>query len=155
MKNDSDEVSQISGLPKNPKISNLNWSPDQSKIAFTNTAEDGVNLWILDLNSASAKKVSDLKLNANIGSVINWFSDSKSLLIKVIPKDKPELINSNIVVQVGPKVSTNFGKKQNRTYQDLLKNKVDEHNFQQLVTSDLFTISINGKAKKWLESNMY
>ena len=156
LKNDSDEVSQISGLPKNPKISNLNWSPDQSKIAFTNTAEDGVNLWILDLNSASAKKVSDLKLNANIGSVINWFSDSKSLLIKVIPKDKSELINSNIVVPVGPKVSTNFGEKaQNRTYQDLLKNKVDEHNFQQLVTSDLFTVSINGKAKKWLESNMY
>ncbi len=156
LKNDSGVVSQISGLPKNPKISNLNWSPDQNKIAFTNTTENGVNLWILDLNSARAKKVSELKLNANIGSVINWFSDSNSLLIKVIPEEKTELINSGSVVPVGPKVSTNFGEKaQNRTYQDLLKNKVDEYNFQQLVTSDLFIVSINGIAKKWLDSNMF
>ncbi len=156
LKNDSQEVIQISGLPKNPKISNLNWSPDQNKIAFTNTTEDGVNLWILDLNNARAKKLSELKLNANIGSPINWFSDGNSLLIKSIPKNKSELINSRSVVPVGPKVSTNFGEKaQNRTYQDLLKNKADEYNFQQLVTSDLFTVTINGITKKWLESDMY
>ena len=33
----SQNTNQIKGIPKKLKASNLNWSPDQSKIAFTNT----------------------------------------------------------------------------------------------------------------------
>ena len=35
---------QIKGLPKNPKLANIKWSPDQTKIAMTNTKEEGVEL---------------------------------------------------------------------------------------------------------------
>ena len=55
---DKDEV-QVKGLPQNPSIANLSWSPDETKIAFTNTAATGVELWILDLATAEAKKISD------------------------------------------------------------------------------------------------
>ena len=56
----------------------------------------------------------------------------------------------------GPVVSVNDGKKaQNRTYQDLLKNKYDEHNFENLVISDLYKVSLKGKRVKWLSSDMY
>ena len=89
-----DEPSSIKGMLTNMKISNLNWSPDQTKIAFTNTTELGVDLWILDLKTSSAKKVFDLKLNSNIGSVINWFSDSKNMLVKVIPSNKQDIIEA-------------------------------------------------------------
>ena len=152
----SQNINQIKGLPKKLKVSNLNWSPDQSKIAFTNTTDKGVFLWVLDLKKSEATKVSELKLNANIGSVINWFSDSKYMLVKVLPENKSELINPKNVIPNGPKVSTNFGEKaQNRTYQDLLKNKTDEFNFELLATSELYKISIQGKSEKWLDSNMY
>ena len=33
---------QIKGLPKNPKLANIKWSPAQTKIAMTNTKEEGV-----------------------------------------------------------------------------------------------------------------
>ena len=156
LKDDNEKVNEISGMPRKPKISNLNWSPDQSKIAFTNTTEEGVYLWILDLSKSEVRKVSELKLNANIGSVINWLSDSNSMIIKVLPENRSKIINSGSVIPTGPTVSTNFGEKaQNRTYQDLLKNKTDEFNFQQLATSELYKISINGKFEKWLDSNMY
>ncbi|RYZ79306.1 MAG: S9 family peptidase, partial [Proteobacteria bacterium] len=45
---------QVMGLPKNPKIANLYWSPDESKIAFSNTSDTGVELWVLDIASAKA-----------------------------------------------------------------------------------------------------
>ena len=36
------EIKQVTGLPSNPKIANVNWSPDDSKISFTNTISSGV-----------------------------------------------------------------------------------------------------------------
>ena len=46
-------VNQVKGLPKNPKLSNFSWSPDQTKIALTNTTSQGVELWLLDLKTGS------------------------------------------------------------------------------------------------------
>ncbi len=48
------------------------------------------------------------------------------------------------------------GKKaQNRTYQDLLQNKNDEHNFEQLALSDIYKVSMDGSSEKWLGNAMY
>ena len=48
--------SDVKGLPANANISNLSWSPDESKMAFTHTTENGNELWILDLKTTTAKK---------------------------------------------------------------------------------------------------
>ena len=149
-------VNQVKGLPENPKLSNFSWSPDQTKIALTNTTGEGVELWMLDLEKGAVSKLTKPNLNANVGSVINWSSDSKSMLVKVISPNKKPLINTSLIVPDGPTVSTNFGEKaQNRTYQDLLKNKSDEHNFEQLATSTIHKVYLNGDSEKWLDEAMY
>ena len=155
LKNKRSEIEDIIGIPSNPKIANINWSPNQKNIAFTNTSSDGVNLWVLNLESRSLVKLSDLKLNSNIGDVINWLNDSE-ILIKVIPENKKELIDQSNIVPLGPTISSNDGENaQNRTYQDLLKNKTDEFNFEQLVTSDIYKVSLDGKTRKWLDADMF
>ena len=155
LKNKRSEIEDIIGIPSNPKIANINWSPNQKNIAFTNTSSDGVKLWVLNLESRSLVKLSDLKLNSNIRDVINWLNDSE-ILIKVIPENKKELIDQSDIVPLGPTISSNDGENaQNRTYQDLLKNKTDEFNFEQLVTSDLYKVDLNGRINKWLDSDMY
>lgn len=53
--NDKTEV-QVKNLPANPKISNTAFSPDEKKLAFTHTTDKGVELWIVDLETATAKK---------------------------------------------------------------------------------------------------
>ena len=149
-------VNQVKGLPENPKLSNFSWSPDQTKIALTNTTNEGVELWMLDLEKGGVSKLTKPNLNANVGSVISWSADSKSMLVKVISPNKKPLINTSLIVPDGPTVSTNFGEKaQNRTYQDLLKNKSDEHNFEQLATSTIYKVYLNGDSEKWLEEAMY
>ncbi len=154
--NNQSNLFQVSGLPSDPKLSNFTFSPDQKKIAFTDTTSSGVEAWALDLNSNLLKKLTEPKVNANLRDVINWFEDSKSILVKMIPNTKQNLINTAESISIGPIVSVNDGKKaQNRTYQDLLKNKNDEHNFENLAISDLHKVSLKGEITKWLSKAMY
>ncbi|GAB5466540.1 MAG: prolyl oligopeptidase family serine peptidase [Candidatus Kapaibacteriales bacterium] len=147
---------QVKGLPNNAKLTNISWSPDQKKIAMTHTTDEGVELWVLDIDSKMAKRLTGPSLNANLGSPLDWFEDSKSLLVKMIPDSRKPLINNETAVPTGPTISVNDGKKaQNRTYQDLLKNKNDEHNFEQLVTAELYKVDLNGNQSKWLGSDTY
>lgn len=147
---------QVSGLPENSKISNLSWSPNEKKIAFTNTTASGVELWVIDVVSASAKKITSDNLNANLGSPFNWMKDNESLLVKVLPKNRPSLIDLKKDLPKGPTVSVSDGaKSQNRTYQDLLKNKTDETNFDILVTSELYKVSLSGTAELYKSAGIY
>lgn len=152
----NNEPVQVKGLPSSPKLTNFRWSPDQSKLALTNTTSIGVEVWIIDIETASATKITEANINANLRSAIQWFKDGKSLLVKVIASNKQPLINTETAVPTGPIISVNEGKKaQNRTYQDLLKDKNDEHNFEQLALSELYKVNLDGSKKKWLSSDMY
>lgn len=150
------EPVQVKGLTETARLTNFLWSPNQKKMAFTNTTSEGVELWVLDVESARATKLSKATVNANMGDVINWFSDNESLLIKMIPDSRKELINTENTIPTGPTVSLSDGTKaQNRTYQDLLKNKNDEFNFEQLALSKLEKISLDGNHSEWLDAAMY
>ncbi|MFA7445342.1 MAG: prolyl oligopeptidase family serine peptidase [Flavobacteriaceae bacterium] len=147
---------QIKGLPENPRLSNFAWSPDESKMAFTHTTRTGVEVWIVDFKTLSAKKLTDAKANANLGNPITWFKDGNSLLVRMLPKNRPELIDTKTALPTGPIVTVSDGNlAQNRTYQDLLKNKTDEENFDILTTSELYKVDLNGKAILWKEKAIY
>lgn len=156
LKSDNQTPVDVSGLPENPRLSNFSWSPDQEKIAFTHTIESGLELWYLDMATAKARKLTDGILNGNMRDVINWFEDSNAMIVKVLPEDRKPLIDTNDAVPTGPTISVASGEKaQNRTYQDLLQNKNDEHNFEQLAQSVLHKINLDGSSEVWLPKAMY
>lgn len=150
------ELTQVSGLPTNPRITNISWSPNYKKISFTHTTQKGVELWVIDVASASAKKLTEDIINANIGNPSSWFKNSESLLVRTLPANKAALIDTGKDIPSGPTVSSSDGSKsQNRTYQDLLKNKTDEANFESLITSELYKVSLDGTKKLFKEAGMY
>lgn len=146
----------IAGLPAKGRFSNQSWNSVQTKFAVTNTTEKGVELWVIDVKTKSATKVYEDKLNANLGRPFNWISDSE-VIVNVIPASKKALINTQEAVPVGPTVSNADGKEaQNRTYQDLLKDKNDEFNFEQLAISELVKVNVEtGSQSKWKDAGMY
>ncbi len=147
---------QVSGLPNNPKIAYVSWSPNEQKIAFTNTTNTGVELWFINVASAEATRITDANLNANLGSPYNWMIDNETLLVKVLPKNRPALIDVKKDLPKGPTVMISDGSKsQNRTYPDLLKNKVDEDNFDALVTSELYKVSLSGAKELFKSQAIY
>src|SRR5690606_10639049 len=92
----------------------------------------------------------------NMRDVINWYKDNSAILVKMLPQDRKELIDTETSVPTGPTVSVSDGKEaQNRTYQDLLKNPNDEFNFEQLARAELVKVNLNGNTTKWLEPKMY
>ncbi|MDF1696626.1 MAG: prolyl oligopeptidase family serine peptidase [Saprospiraceae bacterium] len=149
--------SSIEGIPEGAKITNISWSPDENKIAFTNTVKEGVELWYIDYAAKKAHKLMGPKLNANMGSVCRWMKNSNEMLVKMLPESRPSLVNTALSVPSGPTVSINEAgqKAQNRTYQDLLKNPADEQNFEVLAHSELHMVTLEGESKVWKESGMY
>ncbi len=150
------EVTQVSGLPENPRLAYFSWSPDEKMIACTNTTNAGVEIWILDIEKAQARKVTEAKVNANLGRPMEWFADGSAMLVKMLPQNRKGLVDTKTAVPTGPTVTVSSGAKaQNRTYQDLLKNPVDENNFETLAKSDIYKVSLDGTAAKWKETGMY
>jgi dipeptidyl aminopeptidase/acylaminoacyl peptidase len=152
----ADQPVQVKGLPENPRLTNFSWSPDESKMAFTHTTSAGVELWVADLKTATASKLTGPSLNANMRDVLNWYKDNSAILVKMLPQDRKNLINPETSVPTGPTVSVSDGKEaQNRTYQDLLKNPTDEFNFEQLARAELVKVNLDGTTSKWLDAKMY
>ncbi|MBC7922048.1 MAG: PD40 domain-containing protein, partial [Ferruginibacter sp.] len=149
---DNGQEFAVRGLPAQPKISGVSWSPDNAKIAFAHTRDDDtsgkIELWTVDVAAATARRLTDAPLNAVFVSPYEWFPDSQTLLIRTVPEGRGEAPAAN-PVPTGPIVQENAGKKAAaRTYQDLLKNPNDERVFDHYATSQLLKVSLAGKTDK-------
>lgn len=121
---------EVKNMPKSAKIAYITWSPDEKKIAFVNNTNNGNELWYINLENAEATRLTQAELNANMGNPITWFKNSNELIIKTQRHHYNDLINKENAIPTGPTVSVSESgiESQNRTYQDLLKDKIDEDN---------------------------
>lgn len=136
----------VSGLPAGARIGEVQWSPDAKRIAFTLVRESGVELMVAEAtNGAIARRVTDRTLNGVMGRPMVWRSDSKTLLVNLVPQMRgapPKFI----AVANGPTVQENLGRRNAaRTYQDLLKSRHDEALFEYYATGELVNITLEGK----------
>lgn len=155
LKTGQKEAVAVKGLPANPKLAGFSWSPDQRRIAFTNTVSTGLELWIADTETATATRMTPSILNGNLGRAFLW-SGNNELLIRTLPGDKKPLIDKSNSIPSGPKVSVTTGTEaQNRTYADLLQDKTDEFNFTQLSRADLRKVDLNGNITPWMGTAIY
>jgi len=144
----SNEKTAIAGLPAQPKISSVSWSPDGAHIAFAVSDKDHIQLWIADVATAKAGRSTAAELNGLFGQPFTWFPDSKSLLVRVIPADRPAPPSENLVPS-GPIIQEALGKTAAaRTYQDLLEDTHDEALFDYYATSQLARINVNGEMRR-------
>ena len=150
------EISTISGMPEDARIAYSTFSPDESKLAFTNTTESGVELWVINFDTRCAHRLTDAILNANAGHPYVWFPNNNEILVRTLPANRGRLKSESEVLPEGPVISTSDGQiSQNRTYQDLLKSPMDEVNFEMLITSELHKVGVDGKSKIWKDAGMY
>ncbi len=137
----------VKGLPEGARISSVRWSPDETKIAFTNSTDTKIELYVTDVATATTTKISDLALNATLGQPFGWVSDGKSLIVRTLPANRPAAPALNRV-PVGPTVQENLGKKaQAPTFQDLLKNPDDERQFQYYTTAQVVRLGLDGSVQ--------
>jgi dipeptidyl aminopeptidase/acylaminoacyl peptidase len=136
----------VAGLPQNVRMGNLSWSPDGKIAAFSHTTASGIELWLINVESAQAKQLTGPILNAVLGSPFDWLSDSRHILIKTVPEGRG-LAPAEPKAPAGPAISFNEGKAAPaRTYQDLLKDSYDEALFEYFAQSQLVLMDIQTSA---------
>jgi len=133
---DGTNIRDISGLPENPSMGFPVWSDDGKKFLFTNVRSSTIELWCCDVMTLKATKI-DQGLNMVFNNAVNWLPDNKSFLYYVSDPGRGKRPERS-PVPTGPVVQENLGKKgQVATYQDMLKDPVDEMLFEYYAKSQL------------------
>ncbi|MBW6502058.1 MAG: prolyl oligopeptidase family serine peptidase, partial [Bacteroidales bacterium] len=133
---DGTSVSEIEGMPADPKLGVPIWSPDGRKFAFTNTGPDEIELWVCDITLKQAGKIAG-SINLVFGTLVSWLPDNKSLLYCIADPGRGRKPEPSLVPE-GPVVQENLGKQgQAATFQDLLKDPADESVFEYFAKSQL------------------
>lgn len=146
----------VSGLPSQPRLAYFTWSPDETRLAFTHTADEGVEVWVLELASGHAHRLTEARANASLGNPISWFRDGQALLVRMLPPSPRALVDPQTAIPHRPIVRvSDGGKASNRTFQDLLGSPLDDANFEALTTSELVRVPLRGAAGRWAGPAMY
>lgn len=137
--------SKITGLPQEARIGNAQLNKDETVLAFTHSAPQGVELWIADLTTFQARKLINGYLNDAYGTTLTWARDGQRLLVSLIPSDRGTLPQAD-PVPTGPIVQQNLGRSAPaRTYQNLLKDPYDEQLFDYFLTAQLAYVELSGQ----------
>ncbi|WP_406568151.1 S9 family peptidase [Algoriphagus halophytocola] len=140
------EETQITGLPAKPNMGGFSLSDDEKYLAFTQTEVNGISLYVVDLTSFQAKKLTDAIVNETYGNAVIWTPDNQIILKAANPNrgDMPQ----KPMAPAGPIIQETSGDAApSRTYQDLLENPHDENLFAYFMDSQLMMVSLDGTKK--------
>ncbi|PWW13671.1 MULTISPECIES: prolyl oligopeptidase family serine peptidase [Pseudidiomarina] len=144
----------IQGLPADLKALAVSWAPNGRYIALAQQTEKHVELWLVDVAKAKAKRWSKTALNAVWGARLAWLHDSSGVYTYTVVDGltKP----AAKVVPTGPVITESKGRTApGRTYQDLLQNKHDEDLFDYYFTSQIKLFNVKGKERVIGEPAVY
>ena len=134
-------------VPAQASVSNVHFSPDGSRLSFTNARDSAIELWIADVATGQAKKVSGSdRLNAANGDPCDWLHDSVTMLCQLVPPDRGA-VPVEPVVPAGPNVLDDSGKAAPApTYEDMIRTAHDEALFEYYFSSQLAAIdTVSGR----------
>ncbi|MBW3656850.1 MAG: DPP IV N-terminal domain-containing protein, partial [Gemmatimonadetes bacterium] len=133
-------------LPAGARVSHAQWSPDGRRLAFVNAAAGGLELWVADVATGQARRLTGPELNGTMGSPFRWLPDNSGFIVaRVVPTRGEPPRGSE--VPTGPIVQENAGRTAaGRTYQDLLQSPADERLFDYYFTAQLSRVPVDGGA---------
>jgi dipeptidyl aminopeptidase/acylaminoacyl peptidase len=133
-------------VPAGARLSYTQWSPDGRSLAFVNAAAGGLELWVADVATGRARRVTGPELNATIGSPYRWLPDNSGFVVARVPANRGPAPRAS-EVPAGPIVQENAGRTAPaRTFQDLLQSASDEALFDHYFTSQLTRVPLAGDA---------
>lgn len=135
-------------LPAGARVGAPRWNASGSMFAFTNITDTSVELWILDVATATVKRIDGVSLNPVLGYVWSWMPDQKTLLIKTVPPNRGAS-PQEVAAPVGPHIEESGGARTaSSTYEarDLLKTPYDADLFEHYATTQLALVdAVTGK----------
>ncbi|TVR18682.1 MAG: S9 family peptidase [Balneolaceae bacterium] len=139
----------VTGLPENPVITTVSWSPTGSHIAFLLNTDSSLELWMVNVERAEAGKLVDGGVNNTyFGSPFTWDRYGEKLIVQMVPADRGD-VPQRSMVPTGPVIQESIGlARPARTFQDLLQDSHDEDLFDYYFTSQLTEVTLNGTERE-------
>ncbi len=140
---DGSNMRTIEGLPDQARITNLRWSADNNHLAFTHTSGQGIELWVIDVDDAKARRLTGPVLNGMLGTTFVWLPDNTILFARV-PEGRGAVPQQPAVASA-PMIQQSLGQRAAvRTFQDMLKDEHDQELFDYYANSQLMLTDLNG-----------
>lgn len=127
-------------LPGGGGWSTPEFSPSGAMFAFERATKEGIELWVGEVEAATAKMVVGPELNGVRGRACHWMPDTDELLCRLVPAARggppvaPTAPKSPIIQESEAKLSPV------RTYQDLLKSPHDRALYDHYATTQLAVV---------------
>ena len=137
LKRVADGTERRVNVPTPAALSYVIWSPDSRTVAFVQTSDSGLVLWVADAATGQTRALTGATLNATSNPPCQWMPSSTSLLCEFIPEARgPAPVAPP--TPVGPTTQETRGRAAPApTFEDLLKNHFDEQLFDYYFTSQL------------------
>ncbi len=138
------EKAIIQGFPAGSLIGEALWSPDSKRIAVSIARENTLELWIVDIATLQAKRLTNSNLNGVSGRAFAWLADSRSLVALLVPQSRGAVPIAP-PAPIGPNVQETSGKAAAaRTFPDLIKNTHDEQLLEYYMQAQPARIGLDG-----------
>ena len=142
LKGTSDGAEHTFDAPRETSLGPVEFSPDGSRLIFTLTRYNGIEVWLMEVATGDVRPLSDASINAAWGDPCDWLDENATIVCtfkasaRGAPPTAPE-------IPAGPNIQEHVGGAAPiRTYQDLLRNADDEALFEYYFTSQVATIDI-------------
>ena len=135
-------------LPAGMRFTAGRWSPDDKHLAFIAEAPSGLEVWVADVATAQARRLTGPVVNAAFGMNLAFTPDSANVIFPRILEDRGEP-PPEPATPAGPIIQESTGHTApGRTYEDLLTDAHDEALFDYYFTSRLTRVDIaSGQAR--------
>jgi dipeptidyl aminopeptidase/acylaminoacyl peptidase len=132
-------------VPQGATVSNPQWSPDGSQVAFLANFEDATYVYAADATTGRSRRLANVPVLATLVTTIAWTADGKSIVTVVTPEGRgPEPVAPAIASGPQVRLTVPGAKNRTRTYADLLEGPYDQTLLEYYTTGQLATIDAAG-----------
>jgi dipeptidyl aminopeptidase/acylaminoacyl peptidase len=138
-------------LPAGARVDAVYGNADDTMIAFTNVTTDSVELWVIEVATAKARKIRGVHVNAVLGGAVTWLADQRTLLVKTVPRGR-RAPPAELLAPSGPRIEQSkqaVGASSTYEARDLLRTPHDADLFEHYATSQLVAVELpSGRVRK-------
>ena len=144
----------VAGLPEPLRLEYAAFSPRGRYLSLVEVGDDGLSLWLVELATGAARKLTGPVLNAVLDQPYQWLPDESGLLCRF--RSGGTAAPAVRTLPIGPTVQEGSGRAApGRTWQDLLSNAADEPRFELYTTASVVRVALDGSAAEILPPAIY
>lgn len=144
-------VRSVTGLPEDAALTRLGWAPGGRHVAMLHTRTDGIELWVLDLETAEARRLAggtpETELVQTHDVRPQWL-DAETVVVTLVPEDQEPPPTAPRVASAPVAQETTGEESATRTYTNLLENAHDEALFEHYFTGQMAFVSLDGTIRR-------